>query len=283
MYAHEFLAVTVERNSANTETIVSTRTGTLIDSDQVITAGHCFNAKEDALTSSIRFDYQTDCDRNRLPNYNPRFFKVKEDLKHQPNSGGIDYIWLRFAEVPPGVPPVQIRPNIPAPNEQVFGIHHLKGAVKKLSIPLPGFDTVGTSSATAITVHKTFHVSGGSSGSALFDTAGQVLGVLSFGDPCGRTLTPGPFQYFPMASILKDFAPSPPPPVTRDVVIVFDHSGSMSELDPTGRTKIVVAQDAVSLFVQLIRPGAGNRVGLVSFSSDYGNYAEDRFPHSERR
>jgi hypothetical protein len=139
--------------------------------------------------------------------------------------------------------------------------------VKKLSIPLPGFDTVGTSSATAITVHKTFHVSGGSSGSALFDTAGQVLGVLSFGDPCGRTLTPGPFQYFPMASILKDFAPSPPPPVTRDVVIVFDHSGSMSELDPTGRTKIVVAQDAVSLFVQLIRPGAGNRVGLVSFST----------------
>jgi len=50
-------------------------------------------------------------------------------------------------------------------------------------------------------------------------------------------------------------------------MVVFDRSGSMSQTDPTGRTKIKVARDAVSLFVQLIRSGVGNRVGLVSFST----------------
>jgi len=50
-------------------------------------------------------------------------------------------------------------------------------------------------------------------------------------------------------------------------MIVFDRSGSMLQLDSTGRAKIEVARDAVSLFVQLIRSGVGNRLGLVSFST----------------
>src|SRR5256885_13462589 len=64
-----------------------------------------------------------------------------------------------------------------------------------------------------------------------------------------------------------NIAPVPPTPITRDVMIVFDHSGSMSQQDSTHRTKFEVARDAVSLFVQLIRSGVGNRVGLVSFST----------------
>ena len=41
----------------------------------------------------------------------------------------------------------------------------------------------------------------------------------------------------------------------------------MATDDGTGRTKIEAARDALSLFVQLVKAGAGNRVGLVSFST----------------
>jgi hypothetical protein len=67
--------------------------------------------------------------------------------------------------------------------------------------------------------------------------------------------------------MLLNFVPPIPKPVTKDVVVVFDRSGSMSELDSTGRSKTEVVRDAVSLFVQLVRANVGNRVGLVSFST----------------
>lgn len=50
-------------------------------------------------------------------------------------------------------------------------------------------------------------------------------------------------------------------------MLVLDHSGSMALDAGTGRTRIVEARDAASLFVQLIRSGAGDRIGLVSFST----------------
>jgi von Willebrand factor type A domain/Trypsin-like peptidase domain len=244
---------------------VSTCSVTLVDTDKVITAGHC-HTPEEALTSSITFDYQVNCDGSKSLGYNPRFYKVKAVLKHR-YEGGYDYSLLQLAESPPGIPAIQLRPDIPAAGEQIFGIHHPNGAVKKLSIKHPGFDTVLTSDTMSVNVHSNFHVSGGSSGSGLFDTAGRIVGVLSNGDPCKRTTKPGPLKYFPTAAILKDIAPAPPPPVTRDVMVVFDRSGSMSQDDGTGRTKIEAARDAVSLFVQLIRAGVGNRIGLVSFST----------------
>ena len=119
-----------------------------------------------------------------------------------------------------------------------------------------------------IRVPTTFHVSGGSSGSGLFDKAGRICGVLSFGNPCE---VPGSqLLYFPTATFLKQIAPAPPPPITRDVLLVVDRSGSMSEGDGTGRHKIDAAKDAVSLFVQLVQAGTGNRAGLVSFSTTAG-------------
>ncbi len=67
--------------------------------------------------------------------------------------------------------------------------------------------------------------------------------------------------------MLTDIASASVPPVTRDVMVVLDRSGSMSLPGGSGRSKIEEARDAVSLFVQLVRAGAGNRVGLVSFST----------------
>ena len=244
---------------------VSTCSVTLIDADKVFTAGHCHTPAE-ALTASVTFDYQTDCGGNRPPGYNARFYKVREVL-HNTWTGTHDYSLLRLVTAPAGVPVVQLRHDLPGVGEQVFGIHHPNGAIKKLSIPHPGFSTVLGSSMTAVTVPSEFDVSGGSSGSGLFDLAGRIIGVLSHGDPCGRAGPAGPLIYYPTAGFLAQTVPAPPPPITRDVMVVIDRSGSMSMDDGTGRTKIAVARDAVSLFIQLIQVATGNRVGMVSFAT----------------
>lgn len=247
---------------------ISTCSVTLIDTDVVLFAGHCYDTTADALASSVIFNYEADCSDNQISNNPPKFYKVKEEIKHtyDPQSPSLgDWAILRLAEAPVGIAPIQLRADIPAINELVFGVHHPNGAVKKVSYPHPNFAVVTASSETLIQVPTNFHVSGGSSGSGLFDTAGRLLGVLSYGPKCG------PIGYYPSKAIQGHLAPEPPKPETRDVMIVFDRSGSMVELDTTKRSKIEVARDAVSLFVQLIRPSTGNRVGLVSFSTTASN------------
>lgn len=244
---------------------LSTCSVTLVDADKVITAGHCHTPAE-ALTSSIVFDYQTLADGSRPPGYNPRFYKVKAVLAHKNTGGAFDYSLLQLAEAPAGIPAIQMRNDFPLVGEQVFAVHHPNGAVKKLSLPHEqGFATVSSSSSSGISVPSgsNFDVSGGSSGSGLFDTAGRIVGVLSRGAPCSGSA----LVWCPTKNIRDDIAPTPPPPVTRDVVLVFDRSGSMSADDGTGRPKIEAARDAVSLFVQLVRASTGNRAGLVSFST----------------
>ena len=244
---------------------LSTCSVTLVDVDKVISAGHCFTPTE-ALSSSVIFGYETDdCTSSRPSGYSPRFHKVKGVLKHRYDSG-FDYGLLQLVTPPVGITPVQLRHDVPGVGEQVFGIHHPNGAVKKLSLPHGSFATITASGEMGIRVPTTFHVSGGSSGSGLFDTAGRICGVLSNGNPCSGSQ----LLYFPIATFLKQIAPAPPPPITRDVVLVVDRSGSMSEGDGTGRHKIDAAKDAVSLFVQLVQAGTGNRAGLVSFSTTAG-------------
>jgi Trypsin-like peptidase domain/von Willebrand factor type A domain len=256
------MIVSVEASTFTGLEQLSTCSVTLVDSDKVITAGHCHKPAE-ALNSSVTFDYQTLADGSRPPGYSPRFYKVTRVLAHHYDNVG-DFSLLQLAEAPPGVPVIQMRPDVPGVGEQVFGVHHPNGAVKKLSIPhAEGSGTVFASSASAINVSTNFSVSGGSSGSGLFDLAGRLTGVLSNGDPChGSQL-----NYFPSAGILQAIAPAPPMPATRDVMVVFDRSGSMTLDDGAGRMRIETARDALSLFVQLVRAGVGNRLGLVSFST----------------
>lgn len=242
---------------------VSTCTVTLVDPDKVISAGHC-HSPDEALTSSVIFEYETNCDGSRPAGYSPRFHKVAEALKFRYDSG-FDYSLLRLKTAPAGLAPLQLRADLPGVGEQVFGIHHPNGAVKKLSPPHASFATVTASGPMGVRV-STLHVSGGSSGSGLFDAAGRIVGVLANGAPCSGS----PLLYFPTATILTQIAPAPPPPITRDVMLVIDRSGSMVEPDGTGRRKIDAARDAVSLFVQLVQAGTGNRIGMVSFSTTAG-------------
>ena len=240
--------------------ILSTCSVTLVGTDLVLTAGHCMaDPLEDAKSASVTFDYQTECDGARPAGYNARFYKVKKVLRQRWDSGG-DYCLLQI-DVPPaglGLPAITMRPDLPAMGEQIFGLHHPNGAVKKLSVIHPGFETVNSSSTASVRVD--FDVSGGSSGSGLFDTSGRVIGVLASGYACD-------LGYFPTASILQQLAVPPLIPITRDVMLVFDRSGSMFMDAGTGRSKIEEARDAASLFVQLVQADTGNKVGLVSFST----------------
>ena len=239
---------------------LSTCSVTLVSPDTIITAGHCMQDPiEDVKSASVIFNYATNCNGTRQGGYSGRFFKVKEVIRQRFADGSAnDYCLLRL-KVPPaglGITPRPMRIDLPAVSEQVFGIHHPNGAVKKLSIPHPGFAMVTSQGVNGIGV--SLDVSGGSSGSGLFDTAGRITGVLSTGVACG-------LRYFPTYTIQQDIAT--PPAITRDVMLVFDRSGSMSLPGTSGLTKIEEARAAASLFVQLVRAGTGNRVGLVSFST----------------
>ena len=258
------IIITVEQSDVTGIQEVSTCSVTLVDSDKVISAGHCHQS-QDLKSASISFDYQTLCDGSRPPGYNPFFYKVKQGIKQANIGTSLDYSLIQLTQPVAGIPIIQMRPDLPSVGEQIFEIHHPNGAVKKVSPPVAlGLGKVTGSSSSGITVAIGWAVSGGSSGSGLFDAAGRIVGVLSRGSQCE---TPTPLTWCPTPNMIADLVPAPPPPVTRDVMLVFDRSGSMSSDDGTGRAKIDAARDAASLFIALVKAGTGNRLGLVSFST----------------
>lgn len=243
------------------EGLVSTCSVTLIGPDTVITAGHC-HSPADALTASVIFNYATDCAGTRPAGYAGRFHKVVKVVRHRHADGSNNDYSILQLRLPPGglgIAPIPLRTTVPLEGEQVFNVSHPNGAVKKQSMPHPGFATI-SSTGPWVSVED-IDVSGGSSGSGLFDSSGRYLGVLSNGLACG-------LNWFPITRVLADIATLPEQPqATRDVMVVFDRSGSMSLPAGTGRTKIEEARDAASLFFELVRAGTGNRAGLASFST----------------
>jgi hypothetical protein len=239
---------------------VSSCSGTLIAADLFLTARHCLTdpSGEDVRSASVTFDYAPACDGTRPAGHVTRFFKViGEVASGSPPNGtnppsSSDWVIVRLDAAPGALPaPLEMRDAALMVGETIFTMHHPNGAVKKTQA---GVHDGGSISG--------FDYAGGSSGSALFDVDGKLVGgPLSNGSGCSVT-------YAPIASIKAALANPPPPAVPLDVMIVFDRSGSMSSsAPPAGRTKLREAQDAASLFVQLVREGAGDRLGLVTFSS----------------
>lgn len=236
--------------------------GTLIAADLFLTARHCLPDPElaDLRSASVTFDYATECDGTRPPGHVTRFFKVIEDVASgSPPLGpdavvptANDWVVVRLDAAPGALPaPLTLRAAAPMAGETIFTMHHPNGAVKKTQ--------AGTFSGGSVTG---FDYAGGSSGSALFDSAGQLVGgPLSKGSGCS-------VSYAPAAAIKAALSNPPPPPAPIDVMVVFDHSGSMAaSAPPIGRSKLAEAQDAAALFVQLVREGQGDRIGLVGFST----------------
>ena len=239
---------------------VSSCTGTLIGADLFLTARHCLTdpSGEDVRSASVTFDYAANCDRTRPAGHVTRFFKVLgEVVSGSPPTGSnppvsSDWVVVRLDAAPGALPaPLPMRDATLMVGETIFTMHHPNGAAKKTQA---GVHDGGTISG--------FDYAGGSSGSALFDVNGQLVGgPLSSGSGCS-------VSYAPIASVKVALTNPPAPPVPKDVMIVFDRSGSMtSAAPPVGRTKLQEAKDAAALFVQLVREGQGDRLGLVTFSS----------------
>lgn len=255
---------------------LSTCSATLVAEDLIFSAGHCFSIYSgpspldpfSVLTASVVFDYQTEADGAKPAGYNPKIFKVIEVVEYGYDSGN-DFMLLRIdiSSGNTGIAPLSMRTDLPSIGEDVFAVHHPNGAVKKFSPRDADFLTVSGVASNRITVDV--DVAGGSSGSGLYDRFGNVIGTLASGgrrDSVGSCSNhPG---YFPTATMLTLIGTTPPPPIVdRDVMIVLDRSGSMSQSAATGRPKIEEARDAASLFVSMIEQDEGHRIGLVSFNN----------------
>ena len=256
------IIVEVDRDPAGDH--VSSCSGTLIGADLFLTARHCLveTSHEDMRSSSVTFDYATTCTGGKPVGHVTRFFKVIEEVAFgSPPTGSnpptsTDWVVVRLDAAPGALPtPLEMRDAALMVGETIFTMHHPNGAAKKTQA---GIHDGGSISG--------FDYAGGSSGSALFDINGRLVGgPLSSGSGCS-------VSYAPVASIKAALTgPPPPPPNPLDVMVVFDRSGSMADsAPPTGRSKLTEAQDAGALFVQLVREGQGDRLGLVTFSSTAG-------------
>jgi hypothetical protein len=241
-----------------TDLVVSTCSATLIDNNFVLTASHCATETDDleVRSGSVVFGYQTNCNGSRPIAYAPKIHKVTRIVRR----GSWDWLTIEIATPPGGVgiTPAVLRPSEAVAGETVTAIHHPHGAVKKFQTA-----TLATGGVNPVVG---FDYAGGSSGSALFDSAGQIVGGALSAGPLGGDACQ--VAYTPATTILQELANPPAPPAPFDVMLVMDRSGSMS--DPgivPGRTKMQEARDAASLFVRLLRTNAGDHIGLVSFST----------------
>jgi len=263
------LFVHVEIDEGNNQTDLSSCTGTLIASDLVLCAGHCCSDPNNLniASGSVTFDFQTNCDKTRPGSYNPIFYKVNKAIRvvrTVPNgAGGLDYSILQLKTPVVGVPTVPMRPDLPLIGDQVFEVHHPQAITKKVSpkhtSPPSTISNIGLTSGFTYLFANT-DLTGGSSGSALFDMSGRIIGIADISGGCAN-------GFLSITEVLKDIANTPPPVVKRDVMMVLDRSGSMAVDAGTGRSKLDELRDAASLFVQLIRTGAGDQIGMWSFST----------------
>ena len=238
--------------------VVSTCSATLIDNNLVLTASHCATEVDELeiRSGSVVFGYETTCPGNRPAGYAPRIYKVKRIVRR----GTADWLIVEI-ETPPGgtgVTPAVLRSSGALMGETVIAIHHPHGAVKKFQ--------KRTLTTNGVYPVEGFDYAGGSSGSALFDSTGKIIGGALSTGPLGGDACHA--NYTAATTILQELASPPAPPSPFDVMLVMDRSGSMGVpgIVP-GRTKMVEARDAASLFVQLLRKNAGDKIGLVSFST----------------
>src|SRR5262249_233911 len=193
-------------------TELSSCTGTLIGPDLFLTARHCATDSDgaDLLSASPPFDFQTDSNGKQPAGYSPRWYKVigtvatggPPAVAGDDRPWGTDWLIVRLNTGTAGIPitPCNLRSSAPAINEAVFTAHHPGGAAKKFQR-----GPVARGDAQNVTG---FDFAGGSSGSALFDANGNVIGAALAAGPHPDACSVG----YTRASSVTDFLAHPPVP-----------------------------------------------------------------------
>jgi hypothetical protein len=248
---------------------LSSCSAALIDADLILTAAHCISTDDEAASGSFTLDFQTNCAGARPAGYNPKFYKMRRVVRTgfaRPAGDmrpPLDYSIVQIDTGPSGigVPPVSIRADAPTLGEQLFVIHHPRGATKKISRqPTDPTCAVNSGSSSTVLVYAC-DSDNGSSGSPVFDAMGRVVAVNDWAPgACNNQGQTG-------TVILQDFLTEPLPLRDVNVVAVFDRSGSMSLSGLSGTPKIQEARQAAALFISLLRTTASHQAGLVSFST----------------
>ncbi len=148
-------------------------TGTLIEGDRFLTAGHCFTSTNDQAEYTVVFDYQTDLDSLTFP--------VNAILESQ--SHPFDYAILQLDGSPSDIYPIARLKALDINNEaansqrQTTVIQHPLGKVKQIDSDLA--ETIGTGYWKS-----NVDIDGGASGSGVLDHNGYLMAVVS-GSGCG--------------------------------------------------------------------------------------------------
>ncbi len=162
-------------------------TGTLIGENLFLTAGHCFDNVNDkgwimpvdnvtgknissaeiATNMHVEFDYQRDSNGNLR---NTESFDVVELVEYR--LGGLDYAILRLDGNPDrSYPTATLSANVPYLNDSLTIIQHPAGIPKV--VEAGPCNSVGTTEFT----YRDLDTKGGSSGSGVLNSEGQVVGV----------------------------------------------------------------------------------------------------------
>jgi hypothetical protein len=154
--------------------------GTLIDDDLVLTAGHCFEDDDDCASFAYVFDYFYRAEGELEPLSSNDVYACRDIVVRQVSAGSaaqqIDFAIVQL-DRPVGAPrvPVRIRQSIAELGEPVSALGFTSGVPAKIDT---GGKVIDTRTATGDYFLLDSDTFSGSSGSGLFDRDGALLGLL---------------------------------------------------------------------------------------------------------
>ncbi len=158
--------------------------GTLIDSDLVLTAGHCVTSQADCANTRLVFNYYMESDTDLATITSADVFSCSQLVAHELSSGRetLDYAIVRLdRSATPRHAPAPVRNEV-APigtGEPITIIGFGSGIPAKID---DGGRVLDNRSSLMDYFTGTTDSFGGNSGSGVFDAAGQVVGILVRGD-----------------------------------------------------------------------------------------------------
>lgn len=287
-------------------------TGTLLN-DSVssgtpyfLTANHCISSAAEAESLQTDWFYRTPICNSRILSSTSERRLGGATLLYA--SDGFDMTLLKLNEAPPaGAFFAGWDAGVQAVGSAVAGLHHPRGDMLKISFGSIGGQTFCTPSGSGTEFQcignsgNYYQINwsrgtteGGSSGSALFNSANQVIGTLYGGSStCSSAASPEFYGRFDIAfnTALKNWlAPVSPAPLSNGRVAVYRFfngttgahffTTSVAERDNTIQTAPSFSYEGVAFFAQAA-PATGNTAvyrfyGLMGGAHFYTSSAQER-------